>query len=306
MQPAPHSSGDLIADRRYEFALAYAESGDLAAAAELLEQAIELAPLWTFAWLSLAETQEARGETEAAVAAYRQTRKLDPHDALAIGLRLARLGVSETPLAAPEAYISSLFDHYAETFEDHLVDALAYCGPAQLEAAVAIQDKQSFAHVIDLGCGTGLCGAVFRAKAGVLTGVDLSPLMVARARSKAIYNNLHVASVAQFLHEAPFASADLLLAADVFIYIGDLDPILRDAARVLSPGGLFAFTLQKQLSADGADFSIGADLRYAHHPNYVTTCAARHGYELLRMTDEAARRERGVDVPGLVVLLRRC
>ncbi len=109
----------------------------------------------------------------------------------------------------------------------------------------------------------------------------------------------------QFLQEAPAASADLLLAADVFIYVGDLDPILREAARVLRPGGLFAFTLQKQVSANGADFHIGVDLRYAHHPHYVAKCAARRGYALLRMTDEAARRERGADVPGLVVLLRR-
>jgi predicted TPR repeat methyltransferase len=305
MQPAQRSSGNLIADRRYEHARAYAESGDLDAAAELLEQAIELAPQWAFAWLSLAEIYEARAEMAAAVAAYRRAAQLDPSDALAVGLHLARLGVSETPQTAPEAYVSSFFDHYAETFEDHLVTALSYRGPAQLEAAVARQDRQNFAHVIDLGCGTGLCGAALRAKADVLTGVDLSPLMVARARSKEIYDELHVASIAQFLQEATDASADLLLAADVFIYAGDLDPVLSEAARVLRPNGLFAFTLQKQISVNGAGFCIGADLRYAHDPDYVTAIAARHNYELLQMTEESPRRERGHDVPGLVVLLRR-
>lgn len=305
MQPAQRSSGNLIADRRYEHARAYAESGDLDAAAELLEQAIELAPQWAFAWLSLAETYEARTDMMAAVAAYRRAAQLDPNDALAVSLHLARLGVSETPQTAPEAYVSSFFDHYAETFEDHLVTALFYRGPAQLEAAVARQDQQHFTHVIDLGCGTGLCGIAFRAKADILTGVDLSALMIARARSKALYDNLHVASITQFLRDAPDASADLLLAADVFIYLGDLDPILREIARVLRPNGLFAFTLQKQTSVNEAGFHIGVDLRYAHDPDHVTVLAARHNYELLQMTEESPRRERGKDVPGLVVLLRR-
>jgi len=128
---------------------------------------------------------------------------------------------------------------------------------------------------------------------------------VARARSKAVYDDLHVASVTQFLQEAPPASADLLLAADLFIYIGDLDPILCEAARILAPDGFFAFTLQKQTSANGVGFHIGADLRYAHDPDYATALAARHGYALLQMTEESPRRERGNEVPGLVVLLLR-
>lgn len=307
MQPAPRSSGDLIADRRYQLALAYAESGDHAAAAELLEQAIELAPLWAFAWLSLAGIREARDETAAAIAAYRQAATLDPQDALAVSLHLARLGAAQTPKTSPEAYISSLFDHYAGTFEEHLVKTLSYRGPAQLDAIVASQKRQNFAHVIDLGCGTGLCGAVFRTKAAMLTGVDLSPLMVARARSKAIYDTLHIASIGQFLQDAAPASADLLLAADVFIYVGDLDLILREAARVLCQGGLFAFTLQKRASADEKDdgFCIGTDLRYAHDPAYVTRLAGQHGYDLIEMIEEAARHERGIAVPGLVVLLKR-
>jgi predicted TPR repeat methyltransferase len=306
MQPAQRSSGNLLADRRYEHARAYADSGDAGAAAELLQQAIELAPHWAFAWLSLAGLYEVRGDIAAAVAAYRQAQMLDPQDTLAAGLHLARLGASQTPQAAPEAYISSFFDHYAETFEDHLVTALSYCAPAQLEAAVARQSDRRFAHIVDLGCGTGLCGVALRARAHKLTGVDLSPLMVARARSKAIYDDLHVASVVCFLQGAPAASADLLLAADLFIYIGDLDPILREAARILRADGLFAFTLQKQTLMNGAGFHIGADLRYAHDPDYVAALAARHNYALLQMTEESPRRERGNDVPGLVVLLRRC
>lgn len=308
MQPVLRSSGDLIADRRYEHALAYAKAGEFAAAAELFAQVLERAPDWMVAWLALAETEEACGRKAEAIAAYEQAAALDMHDELGARLHLARLGIAPPPERAAEAYISGLFDHYSATFEDHLVDALSYRGPAQLADAVRRQTTQSFAHVIDLGCGTGLCGAVFRDKAGFLTGVDLSARMVARARAKALYDALYIESVGQFLDTAPSASADLLLAADVFVYIGDLDPILREGARVLRADGLFAFTLQKRTTADAEaqGFSIGADLRYAHDPEYVMALTASRGYALVEMQDEWARRERGIGVPGLVVLLRRC
>ncbi len=52
------SSGDLIADRRFEFARDLQLKGDLVAAADLLLQAIELAPGFASAWFTLGEIRE--------------------------------------------------------------------------------------------------------------------------------------------------------------------------------------------------------------------------------------------------------
>ncbi|MGB8276567.1 MAG: methyltransferase domain-containing protein [Methylovirgula sp.] len=308
-QPNLRSSGDLIADRRYDFAVGYAAAGDFQAAAELLEQVIERTPSWPAAWAALAQAREALGQNEAAVHAFARAAALDAKDELGASLHLARLGAAAAPDTAPERYIESLFDQYAGRFEAHLVDTLSYRGPAQLAAAVGQQHSGRFAHVVDLGCGTGLCGAAFRAKADFLAGVDLSPLMIAQARAKGLYDQLYVQNLSAFLDAAAAASADLLLAADVLMYVGDLDPLLRGARRVLRPSGLFAFTLQKaqassEVSCDG--FQIGADLRYAHQPAYVRALAQRQEFVVASMEETSTRREAGIDVPGLITILETC
>lgn len=307
--PALRSSGDLIADRRYDFAVGYAAAGDFQAAAELLEQVIERTPSWPAAWSALAQAREALGQSAAAIAAFARAAALDAKDELGASLHLARLGAAPAPDTAPERYIESLFDQYAGRFEAHLVDTLFYRAPAQLAAAVGQQHSGRFARVVDLGCGTGLCGAAFRVKADFLAGVDLSPLMIAQARAKGLYDQLYVQNLGAFLDAAPAASADLLLAADVLIYVGDLDPVLRGARRVLRPGGLFAFTLQRETESSkpgGAGFLIGPDMRYAHRPSHVRALAQKHEFAVASMEEIPTRREAGIDVPGLITILETC
>ena len=81
-----------MADRRFEFARDLQLKGDLPAAADLLLQAIELAPAFTSAWFALAGIREDLGEHDAAVAAFRHARAGDPGDRHGAGLRLMRLG----------------------------------------------------------------------------------------------------------------------------------------------------------------------------------------------------------------------
>src|ERR1700692_1942767 len=119
------SSGDMIADRRFEFARDLQLKGDLAAAADLLLQATELAPNFTSAWFTLGEIRERLGEREPAIAAFRRARAADPGDRHGAGLRLMRLG-AEQVAAMPSAYVQVLFDQYAPRFEAALVGDLAY------------------------------------------------------------------------------------------------------------------------------------------------------------------------------------
>src|ERR1700727_687609 len=129
------SSGDLIADRRYEFARDLQLKGDLPAAADLLEQAIELAPGFVSAWFTLGEIRQQLGERDAAIAAFRKAREADTSDPHGSSLRLMRLGAEEVS-AMPKAYVRALFDQYAPRFESALIDDLGYRGPALLFKAV--------------------------------------------------------------------------------------------------------------------------------------------------------------------------
>ncbi len=300
-KPCQLSSGDLIADRRFSYAADYADAGDHLAACELLEQALERAPTWAAAWFALGEARVALNRRDAAAAAYAQALAAAPDDALGASLKLAQLSAEPPPDFAPEAYVKSLFDDYADRFEAHLVGRLAYRGPQLLADALASLGGASFKQAIDLGCGTGLCGEVFRARVRHLAGVDLSSRMIARARTKRIYDRLSVQAILAFLAAEPAASVDLLLAAEVVVYFGDLRRLFAAAQRVLCAGGLFAVTAQSAASG----FRLGADLRYAHAPSYICEVAREAGFSLRFLDEAPARREDGRDVPGLVAVLAK-
>ena len=129
---------------------------------------------------------------------------------------LAALTGDSSPTTTPASYVRSLFDSYAGEFDAHLVDTLGYRVPELLLAAVLALAPQRKLDILDLGCGTGLCGVHFRPHAQRLTGVDLSQPMLAKAAARGIYDSLVSADAAEFLHadNVPF---DLVLAADVFV-----------------------------------------------------------------------------------------
>ena len=110
------SSGDLVADRRFEFARDLQLKGDLAAAADLLLQAIEVAPGFVSAWFTLGEIREQLGEREAAITAFRKALVADPGDRHGASLHLMLLGAQELS-GMPQAYVHALFDQYAPKFE---------------------------------------------------------------------------------------------------------------------------------------------------------------------------------------------
>jgi predicted TPR repeat methyltransferase len=297
------SSGDLMADRRFDFARDLQLKGDLAAAADLLMQAIELAPNFTSAWFTLGGIREELGEHRAAIAAYQKAQASDPGDRHGAGLRLMRLG-AEPVSNMPQAYVQTLFDQYAPRFEVSLVGDLGYRGPALLFKAVlsvrsAARKPALFRRAIDLGCGTGLAAAAFARTVDHFVGVDLSPRMIERARATSLYAELEVADMLQGLRARPDASADLILAADAMVYVADLPPLLAEAHRVLVSGGLLAFTAETH---GGKGVVIGQGLRYAHAAAYVRDAVDGAGLKLALLEDLSARNEDSAPVPGLVVV----
>jgi len=297
------SSGDLMADRRFDFARDLQLKGDLAAAADLLLQASELAPGFASAWFKLADIRERLGEREAAIAAFRKAQVADPDDRHGASLRLVLLGAE--PLSSmPSAYVRALFDQYAPKFEAALVDDLGYRGPAILFKAVlwvrAVARKPAFfRRAIDLGCGTGLAAAAFARNVDRFVGIDLSPRMIEKARATSLYAELEVDDMMQGLRRKPDASAELILAADAMIYVADLMPVLAAAKRVLKSGGVLAFTTETR---DREGVIIGEALRYAHSAEYVRASVEAAGLNLSQLEDRSARNEDNRPVPGLVAV----
>jgi len=297
------SSGDLLADRRYEFARDLQLKGDLAAAADLLEQAIELAPNFTSAWFTLGEIREQLGQREAAIAAFRRARETDPEDRHGAAVRLMRLGADQLG-EMPKGYVQTLFDQYAPRFEAALIGDLDYRAPqllfkAVLSVRVAARKPAFFKRAIDLGCGTGLGAAAFAKEVDHFIGIDLSPGMIEEARATGLYAELEVADMVEGLRTKPDASANLLLAADAMCYVSDIAPMLAEARRVLAPGGVFAFTLETH-KGDGV--VIGAGLRYAHAAEYVRTKVTASGLAVAHLERASPRNEDNEPVQGLVVV----
>src|SRR3954462_6923287 len=220
----------MLADRRYALARDYAADGDLAAAADLYAQAVELAPGFASAWFALGETREALGDGEAAHAAFERALAADPDHRHGAALRLARLGRGDPATEALHGYVRTLFDQYAPRFDRALED-LGYRAPTLLRNAVTKHGAR-FGTMFDLGCGTGLAGVAFRPHVDWLAGVDLSPKMIEAARKKGLYDRLVVGDIAPFLAEQQARSADLIIAADVFAYIADFAEVCAAVARV--------------------------------------------------------------------------
>jgi len=299
------SSGDLIADRRYQWALDHWSRGDLAGAADILAQALELAPQFTAAWFALGEIRDRLGDRGGAIGAFEKARDAGPEDVLGARLQLARLGSGNVTQAVMETYVGRLFDQYASRYDAALSERLAYRGPAILHDAVAsVMDTTGrtprFGSMLDLGCGTGLAGAAFRPCVDWLVGVDLSPAMVAQAAAKGLYDRLVIADLESFLaaEAANAARYHLIVAADVFVYLADLAPVMAAIARVLAPHGIAAFTVETH---SGSGVNLLQTLRYAHGEPYLRGVIDGAGLSIGHLASACVRTEKGAPVAGLVV-----
>jgi predicted TPR repeat methyltransferase len=303
------SSGDLIADRRYKWALDHAARGDFAGAAEILEQTVELAPRFATAWFALGAIRDQLGERSKAVAAFEQARAADPDDYHGARLQLARIGAGDVTPAMTRTYVRRLFDQYAARYDASLTEHLDYRGPALLRAAVqsvmqAASRPMRFGSMLDLGCGTGLGGAAFRPFVDWLVGGDLSPAMIAQAATKGVYDRLVASDIGACLagEIADKAAYHLVLAADVFVYVNDLAPIIAPVARVLAPSGIFAFTVETHA---GGGAKLLPTLRYAHGETYVRTVLHDAGFGVVHLAQTPVRTEKGVPVDSLVVVAQQ-
>ncbi|NTA35959.1 class I SAM-dependent DNA methyltransferase [Agrobacterium salinitolerans] len=310
MAPNQFSSGDVIADRRADYARMLAESGDYPAAAELMEQALELAPQWTAGWFRFGEYHEKAGETEKAVAAYGKVAELDAEGLFAAELKLAVLGAAETPEQPPSRYVEGLFDDYADRFETSLVEKLDYSVPQKLAKLIGKAAKGGvFDTIVDIGCGTGLLGVEIRTFANRLEGFDISQNMLGKAEEKGLYDHLDQADLSLepetsglFTSMLAQHRADLVAAADVMMYLGSLEAVMPLVSALLAPSGFFAFSVEDAGEEDG--FVLRESLRYAHSKSYVTDLLERAGFSLIEIRKTTIRKDAGKPLSGILFLAR--
>lgn len=265
------------------------------------DRALSLDADWPTVWSQRGSILKELGRCDEAITSFRESLARGGDESLNRYF-LGALGADQAPDSAPRGYVEALFDNYAPSFDEHLVGALGYRAHIVLIEQLAALGARRYSSVLDLGCGTGLCGPLVRPLADRLVGVDLSQAMLARARSLGVYDELlHGDAVAHL--QVTEERHDLLLAADVFIYIGRLEATFAAARRVLRPGGVFAFSVER--ADDAHDVQLTGGLRYAHSHRHLRALAAQHGFEWLSALAHPIREDQRQPIDGLFVCLRR-
>lgn len=303
------------------------------------KSATELKPDYAEAWYNLGNLYRRLQRREDAVQAYRRVIDLNPRFAGAyenVALLLLKLGradlsaevfqrwltaepdnpvarhmaaaYSAAPEAAPvraaDGYVSTMFDRFAEHFDATLA-GLGYAAPRLLMTALSdvLPIAERRLAILDAGCGTGLCGPLLRSSARRLVGVDLSGGMLAKARERELYDELHEAELAAFMRTR-IAAFDAIVSADTLVYFGALEEAMNAAAAALTPRGVLAFTVEAEPADSDAKFRLHASGRYSHGPGYVRDCLKGAGLEVVSFEPGVLRKEAGADVHGLVVVAR--
>ena len=271
-------------------------------ALDAYERALTLDPTLAQAWSQRGGILRDAGRLAEAAHAFEQA-LAHGGDRSLNGYYLAAATGRAAPASAPQPYVEAFFDEYAPTFEHHLVGLLGYRAPQTLVGQLTARAPRRWRSALDLGCGTGLCGRLLRPLADRLVGVDLSARMLEQARSRGVYDELVQADIAAHLAATPDRH-DLVVATDVFIYVGDLAAAIAGAARALEAGGWLAFTAEAAADDDAA-FVLLPSLRYAHGERSLRRLAADHGFAVEQLLRAPLREDQGRPVEGLYALWRR-
>lgn len=283
------------------FGEALAATGALPAAIAEFQRATRLAPddgrpHWQIALLWLEAGEPGKAEIAAEVAL-----KLDGASEASVAALRARADAMRHAARADAGYVRELFNQFSGDYDSRMQQQLGYAAPGILRGlAGMLVDPARKLDVLDLGCGTGLSGVAFNGLAKSLAGVDLSARMLDKARSLGIYGRLVEGDVESLPREldGPF---DLIIAADVLVYLGDLETLFSGVRARLNPGGLWLFTTER---GETADFALGAKRRFQHSQIYLRALAARHKFEVSSLIECVSRYEAGQGVESLAAAFR--
>lgn len=224
-------------------------------------------------------------------------------DNIAVKYLLDAISGRQVPTQAPPVYVQQLFDNYAGYFDRHVQDTLQYQVPELLRKEIAHIANTTHAtwQILDLGCGTGLAGIALQSYAQQLIGIDISEKMIKIARSKAIYSELLVGDLLPTLHTIN-QSFDLIIAADVFVYFGELMDLFAAVQKHLKPNAYFAFSVEAYSGA--ASYHLTDSGRYVHHEKYLQDLALQNNFEIVVNKKATTRLQEQQPVTGMLIILK--
>ncbi|MDC0189624.1 methyltransferase [Rhodospirillales bacterium] len=276
-------------------------------AIEFYERGFDVEPSRTAAYWELAYTREMTGDKIGAEWAYRKCLEKDPNHGMAKHLLASMLGT--TTDRAPDDYVRDLFDDYADSFEQDLLNDLNYVVPTLIRKELKkitrspnFQKICRFSSALDLGCGTGLVSEAIKGLVTKTDGVDLSEKMVKVAFEHQRYDNIYLQEMTTFLLDRTVGKPkyDLIVSGDALVYLGDLRSVFNGVSKRLSGKGVFCFSVEKLRSGS---FSLCPTGRYAHSDGYIRDLSRTFGFELLAARDIVPRMDGSLKIRGRLYLL---
>ncbi|HWF63564.1 MAG TPA: methyltransferase domain-containing protein [Rhizomicrobium sp.] len=266
----------------------------LPAAIAELQRALRLDPTLERARLLTGKAWLEAGEAAHALAIFE---KLEPSPEMEI--LIARAKAIGAASRSDAGYVRHLFDQFSADYDHRMLGQLDYAAPQLLKdlADLVMPGREGLA-VLDLGCGTGLAGLLFKPRATRLAGIDLSPAMIEKARARGVYDSLAVGDIETALE----GQYDLILAADTLVYLGDLKPLFIAVAKHLRTGGFFLFTTEAK---EGTGFELGPKRRWRHSEAYLRALAKEVELFVAGLVSASPRTESHQPVPGFAAALHK-
>lgn len=285
----------------YNIGVIYMNQQLTSEAIQYFNEAVKLNPNHLFAHVNLGASYLKIEDYQNAILHYQEALRINPENREYSYIVNALNNPDLLPNAAPQEFVKNLFAQYAPYYEQHLF-LLGYNTPEMLYKAIVglIGPENNSLTILDLGCGTGLIGEKFRLLAKKLIGIDLAEEMVAIARQKEVYDELLVADILTAITQ--HQDLDLIIAADTFVYIGDLEQIFAQSKAALKPNGILAFTIEKTYKYP---YQIQKSMRFAHSKQYIEELAQKYYFNIKNCQNLILRKDKNSQIEGYLYILIR-
>lgn len=268
------------------------------------EKAAELAPADTKPFKEIAKVLYKAGNKKEAVKTLERVLDRNPEDEIARHM-IASFGGVETPERASDLYVTETFDNFAASFDESLARLKCIAPQLVSDELIRLTSSDRKIDILDIGCGTGLCGPIVKPLASILVGVDLSPGMLQKARQRDTYDSLHEAELTEFMLKSD-VTYDAVICVDTFVYFGKLEEAFVAAESILNAGGHLIFTVERHTRDECSDdYRLHHHGRYSHIDEYLQRALAATGLLVQSLTPVIPRTEFGEPVSGLLVVARK-
>ncbi|OGT36910.1 MAG: hypothetical protein A3F11_09025 [Gammaproteobacteria bacterium RIFCSPHIGHO2_12_FULL_37_14] len=278
-----------------------AQLGHMQVAMDYYEQAIKIDPNFFEAHYNLGVLLLRAKGPDAALICFHEALRIQPTNTIV--QHLIDVLTPEKHLSTlPADFVSSLFDSYADHYDVHLTNILQYELPQRIYQWIVELTGKAYQewNILDLGCGTGLCGKLFKTNTNYLIGVDLSKKMLAIAAEKSMYDELILSDVLSFLSEQHH-SYDLIIAGDVLGYLGDLSMLFSGVLRALKFAGLFVFSAE---ISEQEGYHVTSFGRFVYSKQYLDQLIIQNQLAIMRYELVTLRIENNVPVLGHLYMIR--